>query len=164
MAIIPTFLSLKPEVERLCQQFLQVDYKIVTQNQWKEIALSCCNSAIAASGTITLELARLGIPMVVAYRTNWLSYFIAKKMVRIPFFSLVNILSQCSIVVELLQHACTASNIAGALEPFLTSTTKKNGITTQLQHLITLITPLHDSPSMVAARVVVNEIEKDIKT
>ena len=65
--------------------------------------MSACDGVIAASGTVTLELAVLDVPMVVAYKFYPLSYYIGKMLIHIPFFSLVNIIAGKNVVTELLQ-------------------------------------------------------------
>ena len=62
--------------------------------------------AIVASGTATLEMALKGIPQVVAYKTSWISYFIAKSLIRVKFISLVNLILKKNAVSELIQHHC----------------------------------------------------------
>lgn len=65
--------------------------------------MAACDGVVAASGTVTLELAVLDVPMVVAYKFTPMSYFIGKLLINIPYFSLVNILADKEVVTELLQ-------------------------------------------------------------
>lgn len=67
--------------------------------------------AIAASGTIVLELAKCKLPMVVIYKTSFVTYLLVKVLATTKFASLVNILAQKKVVEELLQFDCTAQNI-----------------------------------------------------
>ncbi|MEY4969655.1 MAG: hypothetical protein RLZZ261_1426 [Bacteroidota bacterium] len=71
--------------------------------------------ALVASGTATLELGILGVPMVVAYRVDALSYRLAKQWVKVPFVSLVNLVLGREAVAERLQKACTAKQLASDL-------------------------------------------------
>ncbi|SFV60524.1 Lipid-A-disaccharide synthase [hydrothermal vent metagenome] len=66
---------------------------------------------IVASGTATLEVALIATPMVVIYKMSWLSYRIAKALVKIPFVSLPNIILNKKIVPELIQEDATVKNI-----------------------------------------------------
>jgi len=68
--------------------------------------------AISSSGTATLENALLGVPMVVAYRTSWLTYAIARMLIRVPYISIVNILSGRALVPEAIQGQANAEHIA----------------------------------------------------
>ncbi len=67
---------------------------------------------LAKSGTTTLEGALLGVPMIVAYRSSWITAAIAKRLVRIPHFSLPNIIAGRKIVTELFQEEATGPVLA----------------------------------------------------
>lgn len=69
------------------------------------------DSAIAASGTVTLEAALLGLPAVVVYKMEPISYFIARRLVNLPNVSLPNIIMGKRIIPELLQSAVNADNV-----------------------------------------------------
>jgi lipid-A-disaccharide synthase len=71
--------------------------------------------AIVTSGTATLEAALFKVPQVVCYKSSFISFFIAKKLIKIKFISLVNLIANKEIVRELIQQDCTASKIAGEL-------------------------------------------------
>jgi lipid-A-disaccharide synthase len=75
-------------------------------------AMAHADLTLAASGTVTTEAALLGSPMVVFYRVHPLTWFIGKPLVRVPFFSIVNLVAGRQIVPELIQHNCTADRIA----------------------------------------------------
>lgn len=79
--------------------------------------VGACDVAVVASGTATLEAGLMRRPMVVGYRVNALSYQVGKALVRIPFFSLVNLLANERVVPELLQHEFTAERVVQELEP-----------------------------------------------
>jgi lipid-A-disaccharide synthase len=83
--------------------------KLVTQNRYD--AMSICDVVIVASGTATLELALLGVPMVVVYKANSLSFQLAKRLVKIPHVGLCNIVAGKKIAEELLQENASAENI-----------------------------------------------------
>ena len=83
------------------------------------------DAALAASGTATLELACLDVPMVIAYRSafaTWLQYKIASRGGQLRFIGLPNILADAPAVPELLQDAVTPAALAEALTPLLTDT------------------------------------------
>jgi lipid-A-disaccharide synthase len=71
--------------------------------------------ALAASGTVSLELARARTPMVVAYAFQWLSWQIMRRMALIDTVTLVNLVSDSRVVPECLGPECTPQNIANAL-------------------------------------------------
>jgi lipid-A-disaccharide synthase len=75
-------------------------------------ALNACDAAIVCSGTATLETCLLHKPMVVVYRTSWLTWGIGRMLIKIDRVSLVNIVAGKKIVEELLQKNATALKIA----------------------------------------------------
>jgi lipid-A-disaccharide synthase len=77
-------------------------------------ALAHSELALAASGTVTVEAALLGVPMVTFYRVNALSWMIGRRLVRAPFLSMVNLVAGRKIVPELIQREMTADAIAVA--------------------------------------------------
>jgi lipid-A-disaccharide synthase len=82
--------------------------------------LSEVEAAAVTSGTATLETALFGVPQVVCYRGNALSFQIARRLVKVPFISLVNLVAGKEVVRELIQHQLTPQAVADALLPFLT--------------------------------------------
>ncbi len=65
--------------------------------------LSVAEAALVTSGTATLETALLNVPQVVCYKTSAISYSIAKRLIKVPFISLVNLIAQKAVVPELIQ-------------------------------------------------------------
>ncbi len=82
--------------------------------------LSHARAALVTSGTATLETALFGVPEIVCYRGNTLSYWIAKRLVDVPYISLVNLIAERELVKELIQHDLTAENLRTQLEMLLT--------------------------------------------
>jgi lipid-A-disaccharide synthase len=68
--------------------------------------------ALAASGTVTIEGAMLGTPMVTFYRVNALSWYLQRWRVRTPFLTMVNLVAGRQVVPELIQDQMTADRIA----------------------------------------------------
>lgn len=75
--------------------------------------------ALVASGTATLENAYLGIPMIIMYKINPLSYFLGKKLVKIPYIGLANIVSGQKVVPEFIQQEIEPEIIANQIEEYL---------------------------------------------
>ncbi len=96
-----------------------LDIRLVLEERYQMMA--ACNAVVAASGTVTLELAILEVPMVVTYRLAELSYRIAKMLVKLDHFSLVNLIAGYEAVPELLQEEVTPENIAENLKSILAS-------------------------------------------
>ncbi len=82
-------------------------------------AFAAADAALAASGTVTLELALAGLPTVVAYRINPMTAMLARRLIRVDHASLVNILLQREVSPELLQDDCQPDRIAATLQGLL---------------------------------------------
>jgi lipid-A-disaccharide synthase len=78
--------------------------------------LSLAEFGIVTSGTATLETALLGIPEVVCYKGSSISYQIAKRLIKIKFISLVNLIMDKEVVTELIQHECNPQRIKEEIE------------------------------------------------
>ncbi|MBZ5605918.1 MAG: lipid-A-disaccharide synthase [Acidobacteriia bacterium] len=84
--------------------------KVIEGSSWD--ALAHAELALAASGTVTMEAAILGVPMVTFYRVNALSWLLGRRLVRAPFLSMVNLVAGREIVPELIQQEMTGQRIA----------------------------------------------------
>lgn len=82
-------------------------------------AVARADAAMASSGTATLEAAILGVPVVVMYRLTPMTYALARRLVRLPHFSLVNIVAGKRIVPELLQSEVSGGRIAEEIDGLL---------------------------------------------
>ncbi|PIE10622.1 MAG: lipid-A-disaccharide synthase [Rhodobacterales bacterium] len=82
----------------------------------KQSVLAASDLALAASGTVSLELAKAGTPMVIAYDMAWLSRQIMSRMVRIDTVTLVNLVSETRAVPEFIGARCRPELIAPALD------------------------------------------------
>lgn len=94
---------------------------VVEGDEEKRDAFAACRAALAASGTVTLELARAGLPCVAAYRVSPLTAFIARRFLgfRLKFASIVNIVMDAMVIPERLQEACTGPALAEAVSTLL---------------------------------------------
>ena len=81
--------------------------------------LRAADAALCKSGTTTLEAAIAECPLVVAYRTGFLSYLLARAMVKIPHIGLVNVVAGREVAREFVQDALQPEDVAGALAPLL---------------------------------------------
>lgn len=75
-------------------------------------AIAHAEVALAASGTVTIEAALLGTPMVIFYEVSQLSWWMGRHFVNVPFFSMVNLVAGRKIAPELIQHDCTPERLA----------------------------------------------------
>ncbi len=78
--------------------------------------LNACDICVVASGTATLQTALLLKPMVIVYKTSFLTYFLAKALIKIPYIGLVNVVAGKKIVPECLQNDANGKTIADELK------------------------------------------------
>ncbi len=74
--------------------------------------LASADLALAASGTVTIEATLLGTPMITFYRVNKMSWWMGRHLVKVPFFSMVNLVAGKRVVPELIQDNLTAERLA----------------------------------------------------
>ena len=83
-------------------------------------------AAIVTSGTATLETAILNVPQVVCYKTSPVSYFIAKRLIKVPFISLVNLIMDREVVKELIQDDMNTLNLKAELERIISNSSERS--------------------------------------
>lgn len=108
----------------------------VVKGQPNEV-MAASDLLLVTSGTATLQAALIGTPMVVVYRTSPLTYQIAKRLVRIPYISLVNILAGDEIVPELIQNRMTPDLIAQEALKILGNTGRRDAMKQAFQTIRT---------------------------
>ncbi len=91
--------------------------------------LNQASAALVTSGTATLETALFGVPEVVCYKGNAISYEIAKRVIKVKYISLVNLIMDKPVVKELIQNNLTAENCIKELKELLLNDQRR----TQLQ-------------------------------
>jgi lipid-A-disaccharide synthase len=90
--------------------------------------LSVASAALVTSGTATLETALFNVPQVVCYKAGTISYQIAKRLIRVPYISLVNLIANKEAVKELIQNDLTAENLTTELRKIVENGSKRNQI------------------------------------
>ena len=88
----------------------RVPIQVIEGENWDSIAHA--DLALAASGTVTVEAALLGTPMVTFYRVTALSWLMGRMLVRVPFYSMVNLIAGRAVVPELMQSRMTGERLA----------------------------------------------------
>ncbi len=86
---------------------------------------TACDAIVAASGTVTLEIALLGVPHFIAYRVSPISYQILRRLVKIPYVGLCNIVTGKPVVLELLQDEVTVQRLETELTALLSDPSSK---------------------------------------
>lgn len=124
-------------------------------SRMKRAAFGAADIALAASGTVSLELAAARTPMVIAYRMNWLSFNIIKWMALVDTVTLVNLVSDTRVVPDFLGPDCTPDKIAaGLLEVMAAPEAQRSAMQVTMQRL----GAGGDDPGLRAARAVLSRL------
>jgi lipid-A-disaccharide synthase len=160
--VMPTVPTLHARLEEATADW-PVRPRVVVDPREKRAAFRQARAALAASGTVTLELALAGVPTVAAYRMGALEMALARAVVRpqtaVDSVILANLVLGAKVVPEFLQGDCTAPALANALVPLL-------GDTPERRHQVEAFARLDDlmglpaAPSAKAAEVVLSVIRQ----
>ena len=101
--------------------------------------LSIADAAVVTSGTATLETALFKVPEVVCYKGSPISYAIGKRLIKVPFISLANLILNKKVVEELIQDELTPENIKTALEKIVESGPTRSAMIEDYENLYTLL-------------------------
>ena len=138
--ILPEMLALIPDFESyhfvvagmedhrpLYDKLIPVSDRIGVEFTGTMEVLNGSVAALVTSGTATLETALMGIPQVVCYKTNRLSYLIAKRLIKVRYISLVNLILDRAAVPELIQEQCNRTLLRDQLIQILPGGEKRSG-------------------------------------
>ena len=117
------------------------------------LAMTACDVALVTSGTATLEVMLHKKPMVIAYKTNFVTYMIGKSLIKVPFVGLPNLLANCSIAPEYIQAAATPKNLSAAILKLIDNQEERN---LQINKYTSLHTSLKQSASKTAASAILD--------
>jgi len=126
-------------------------------------ALVSADVALAASGTVTIEACLLGTPMVTFYRVNSLSWWLGKALVRVPFYSMVNLVAGKRIVPELIQDQMSTESLAREALALLENRNKREGMKRELAEVAQKLAGPED-PMEVAASLVEKHLNAKYQT
>lgn len=153
---------LLPLAPGLDQDFLQpllsqssLDIKVVSGDFYNVIR--SCDAIVAASGTVTLEIALMGVPHLIVYRVAPMSYRILKRLVKIPYVGLCNIVTGENLVTELLQDEVTVTNLDQQLTSLLTHPQTKQRAETVRQKVLEALGPAGGADN--AARLIIDMLD-----
>lgn len=141
-----------PSMDRSFYETLLQGHLPLIENQTYSL-LRHAQAALVTSGTATLETALFGVPQVVCYRGSNLSYQIAKRLVRVPFISLVNLIAGREVVRELIQHELEPEQLRQELAAILPGGEKRDQLITGYRSLREKLGPF-GAPSRVAQGII----------
>ncbi|MBU0986988.1 MAG: lipid-A-disaccharide synthase [Proteobacteria bacterium] len=143
MKNIKFIVSMAPAVERehveaiIAKHLSLSDYELVAGGV--DSIFERCRLVVAASGTVTLECAISGTPMVIIYKVSPVSYWLGKALIRVKHIGLVNLIAGKEIVPELLQHEASPKNIAKVVINMLSDDKKLDRLSIELSSIRNLL-------------------------
>ena len=157
--VLPTVERLADELKRETSDW-PINVTVISGSEEKFDSFAAADVALAASGTVSLELAMAGTPTLIIYRMNGLTYWIVERMVKVEHVSLVNILLKKEFVPELLQSDCEVQAVALRLRAlFEDAVSRKRQLEGYREALMMLGYGQDDRPSTRAARAVLSVID-----
>lgn len=158
-------LSIFMPITKNTENFIKNNYNIpsyitlISNEDIKYSLFKASTLAIAASGTVTLELAITKTPTIVIYKTNFLTSLIARKLVKLKYVSIINIFMNEEIFPELLLGKCTHENILNTANNILLDNNYKQNIITKTEEFVSKIkTP---QPTQKIAKLIKKYIKKN---
>lgn len=116
--VTPTLPHLVDKIQDISKQY-NLNLTLVTGTKDRFYCFQEAQAALAASGTVALELALNKVPSVIGYKTSPLTYFLAKNMAQVNYITVLNIIANKEVIPEFVQGECTPENLAGSLIPYL---------------------------------------------
>ncbi|MEC9369573.1 MAG: lipid-A-disaccharide synthase [Pseudomonadota bacterium] len=155
--IIPAVASLRGRIEQLVSGWPEPPH-LVDSDRDKYAAFRLADAALAASGTVTLELALAGTPMVVGYRMDPLAWQL-RFLVKARSIVLANLVLDENVVPELLQQECTGPLLARHLSPLLRDSRERRRQVAGMREVARRLATGRRKPSEMAAEIVVSLAE-----
>jgi len=155
-AVLPAVPRHRARIEELAKDWT-VPVRIVSREGDKYAAFRGARAALAASGTVTLELALSGVPTVVAYKVSRIEEVIARRLIQVPSIVLPNLILGSNAMPEFVQADCTPERLAGSLLPLLRGGPERAAQVAALERMDELtILPDGGTPSRAAAAIVLS--------
>lgn len=151
--VLPTTPHLRATVEAALQTW-PLQPRLAISDDEKKAAFRVAHAALAKSGTVTLELALAGVPMVTAYKGTAIEAFVARRMVRVPTVILANLVIGEAVVPEFMQEDCVPENLVPALRDILDDTAARRRQVEAFGRLDGIMSTGAQSPSERAAEIV----------
>jgi lipid-A-disaccharide synthase len=157
--ILPTMPHLLDAVREGVTRW-KVKPRIVIGEQEKRAAFRIAHAALAKSGTVTLELALAGVPMVTAYRVGAVEAWIMRRAIKVNSVILANLVVGENVVPEFLQQDCTSKKLLPALREILGDTPARRRQVEAFAKIDTIMSTGQQPPSVRAADIVLATMRK----
>jgi len=158
-AVLPTMPHLQEAVTAELKLW-KVQPRVVIGEQEKRAAFRIAHAALAKSGTVTLELALSGVPMVAAYRTGAMEAFILRRAIKVNSVILANLVVGENVVPEYLQENCMSERLMPALRDVLGDTALRRKQLEAFARIDSIMSTGNQPPSVRAADIVLAEMRK----
>lgn len=155
--LVPCVAHVREPIERLLRGW-PIRAHLVEGEEDKFRAFKLAQAALAASGTVTLQLALAGTPMVVAYRVDAVAAPFLRRMIKAPTTVLANLVLGENVFPEFHQEKSSPENLANALEPLLRDTPERRAQLAALARIPDLMHIEGGSPSEAAAQIVLDYV------
>ncbi|MDE1940481.1 MAG: lipid-A-disaccharide synthase, partial [Alphaproteobacteria bacterium] len=132
---------------------------IVEGEDEKFAAFDAADAALAASGTVTTEVALSRTPLVVAYKVGWLTATLMRPLIHVKFATLVNLLLDREAVPEFIQERCKPAALADAVFPLLTDKAAAARQVADLDEAMRRLGQGGEHPSLRAARAILDFVQ-----
>jgi lipid-A-disaccharide synthase len=153
--VIPTLSSVEKWVQEEVKNW-SINVEIIRGDEARRAAFQKASVALAASGTVALQLAAAGLPCVIAYKIGKVSGWIARLLIKVKWACMVNILLRREAIPEFLQKDCISENLAFAVEQLLKDPKMREAQVKAMKQAISLL----NAPREAAASVVWEEIKR----
>jgi lipid-A-disaccharide synthase len=134
--------------------------KIVVGETEKRAAFRIARAALAKSGTVTLELALSGVPMVAAYKAGRAEAFVVLRAIKVSSVILANLVIGDNVVPEFIQNDCTPQNLARGLGDLLSDTPQRQRQLDAFKKIDAIMSVGKGPPSIRAAEIVLATMRK----
>ncbi len=152
-AVVPTPVNLSEVMQRIVRPW-PVPAVVLHGETEKLAAFAAADVALAASGTVAVELAVAGTPAVIGYRVNPLTAAIAKRLIKVDMASIPNLLLNQRVQPEFLQERCTPALLAEATASLLGDSRARQQQIEDCGRAVAMLSPEGGTPSQRAARAV----------
>jgi lipid-A-disaccharide synthase len=157
--MLPTMTHLEQAVRQGVKAW-PVEPNIVVGETEKRAAFRVAHTALAKSGTVTLELALSGVPMVAAYKAGAIEAWITRRMIQVNSVILANLVVRENVVPEFIQQDCTAEKLARSLRELLTDSSLRQRQLEAFSRIDAIMSSGNRPPSVRAADVVLSTMRK----
>jgi lipid-A-disaccharide synthase len=157
--VLPTMPHLQDAVAEGLKTW-PVQPRVVIGDMEKRAAFRIAHAALAKSGTVTLELALAGVPMVTAYRTGSMEAWILRRAIKVNSVILANLVVGENVVPEFLQEGCTPERLSAAMHEVLSDSALRRRQVEAFARIEDIMSTGNQPPSVRAADIVLATMRK----